>query len=253
LLIGYKVESCYKFEGCVSKENPRTCQPQFWARSELSLSSIITDTWRWNKLASAPMTNSFANRAELASLFIRPGDVVCDLGAGAQPLKAFLPEGAAYVAVDCVDTIPGTHVADFNRPDFSLPAADFNVIAALGLFAYIVDLEAFLARLSVECEGKFIIFSYDFWKLNKWYLTHGVHNGIEELDEGVALFSKYVRDLTAVAITRRRVMFTGVLGQSAPAKLRRRSATELTMKYVKPWEYLLVKGFGFKILPRWMA
>jgi hypothetical protein len=198
------------------------------------------------------MTKSFADRAELASLFIRPGDVVCDLGAGAQPLKAFLPEGAGYIAVDCVDTIPGTHLTDFNRADFTLPPQPFNVVAALGLFAYIVDLEGFLARLATECEGKLIIFSYDFWKMNKRYLKHGVHNGIEELDEGVALFSKYVRNLTAVAIMRRRVLFTGVLGRAEPTPLRRRSATELAMKYIKPWEYLLVKS-GRKIAPRWMS
>jgi hypothetical protein len=199
------------------------------------------------------MTKSFADRAELASLFIRPGDTVCDLGAGAQPLKAFLPRGAAYIPVDCVDTIPGTHLADFNATDFTLPAADFNVVAALGLFAYIVDLEGFLARLATECEGKLIIFSYDFWKMNERYLKHGVHNGIEELDEGVELFSKYVQSLTAVAIMRRRVLFTGVLGRAEAEPMQRRSATELTLKYIKPWEYLLIKAFGVRIAPRWMA
>ncbi len=217
------------------------------------MTSIITDTARWGKLASAPMTTSFASRAELASLFIRPGDRVCDLGAGAQPLKAFLPQNTSYVAVDCVEVIPGTHVTDFNKPDFTLPAADFNVLVALGLFSYIVDLEGFLARLAQECEGKFIVFSYDFWKLNKRYLKHGVHNGIDNLDEGVELFSKYVRDLTAVAVIRRRVLFTGVLGKSAPSPLRRNSATELSLKYIKPIEYVLVKAFGFKIAPRWIA
>jgi len=217
------------------------------------LSSIITDTWRWRKLASQPMTASFTDRAELASLFIRPGDKVCDLGAGAQPLKAFLPEGSSYIPVDCVDTIAGTHLADFNRPDFTLPEAEFNVVAALGLFAYIVDLEGFLRRLACECEGKFFIFSYDFWKMNKRYLKHGVHNGIEELDEGVALFSKYVRELRAVAIIRRRVLFTGVLGLSEPKPLKAHAATELCLKYIKPVEYLLVKAFRFRMAPRWLA
>jgi len=217
------------------------------------MTSIITDWARWAKLASAPMTKSFSDRAELASLFIRRGDTVCDLGAGARPLMKFLPEGVGYVPVDCVDALPGTYLADFNNPDFAFPAVPFNVIAALGLFAYIVDLEGFLERLATECEEKFIIFTYDFWKLNKRYLKHGVHNGIEELDEGIKLFSKYMHDLTAVTIIRRRVMFTGVLGRSAPAPLKRRSATELTLKYIKPAEYVLIKGFGMKIAPRWMA
>jgi hypothetical protein len=199
------------------------------------------------------MMKSFATRAELASLFIRPGDTVCDLGAGAQPLKAFLPDHATYIPVDCVDNIPGTHLADFNRPDFTLPAAPFNVIAALGLFAYIVDLEGFLARLADECEGKFIIFSYDFWKMNDRYLKHGVHNGIEELDDGVAIFSKYMRGLTAVAIVRRRVLFTGVLGRSTPAPLRRRSASEIILTYLRPADYVFVKALRRRIAPRWLA
>jgi len=89
--------------------------------------------------------------------------------------------------------------------------------------------------------------------MNKRYLKHGVHNGIEDLDEGVALFSRYVRELTPAAIIRRRVLFTGVLGLSVPAPLKRRSATELCLKYIKPAEYFLVKAFGLRIAPRWMA
>jgi hypothetical protein len=196
---------------------------------------------------------SFAARAELASLFIRPGDAVCDLGAGSQPLKLFLPEGATYIPVDCVAAIPGTHVADFNDPGFTFPSKPFNVVVALGLFSYIVDLDGFLGRLASECEGKFVIFSYDFWKLNKRYLKHGVHNGIEELEEGIAFFSKYIQALTAVSIMRRRVIFTGSLGRSAPASSMRRSASEIIMTHMRPAEYLFVKGLGRRMAPRWLA
>ena len=94
-----------------------------WVMSSLK----VTDTGRWSLLASRPITKSFALRAELASLFLRPGDIVCDLGAGAQPLKTFLPQNTGYIPVDCVGTIPGTHIADFNCPDFTLPAAPYNV------------------------------------------------------------------------------------------------------------------------------
>jgi hypothetical protein len=168
-------------------------------------------------------------------------------------LKLFLPEGATYIPVDCVATIPGTHVADFNDPGFTLPSKPFNVVVALGLFSYIVDLEGFLGRLASECEGKFVIFSYDFWKLNKRYLKHGVHNGIEELEEGIAFFSKYIQALTAVSIMRRRVIFTGSLGRSAPASSMRRSASEIIMTHMRPAEYLFVKGLGRRMAPRWLA
>jgi hypothetical protein len=216
--------------------------------------SNVTDTGRWSLLASRPITKSFALRAELASLFIRPGDVVCDLGAGAQPLKSFLPRNTGYIPVDCVGTIPGTHIADFNCPDFTLPAAPFNVIAALGLFAYIADLEGFMTRLAIECEGKFIIFSYDFWKMTKRYRSKDqVHNAIEELEGGVAFFSKYVQELTTAAIMRRRVLFTGVLGQCTAQTLRRRSASEIILKHMRPAEYFFVKGLGRSIAPRWAA
>ena len=47
------------------------------------------------------------DRARLAAAFLRPGDIVCDLGAGSQPLKNYLPEGTKYIPVDCVDTLPG--------------------------------------------------------------------------------------------------------------------------------------------------
>src|SRR5262249_530874 len=106
-------------------------------KDQVMPSSKVTDTWRWSQLASRPITKSFATRADLASLFRRCGDIVCDLGAGAQPLKSFLPRNTVYIPVDCVGTIPGTHVADFNSPNFALPSAPFNVIVALGLFPYI--------------------------------------------------------------------------------------------------------------------
>ncbi len=87
----------------------------------LRISAGSTDLEGWRSVASKDVKECWRDRAQLAAAFLRPGDIVCDLGAGAQPLRSFLPEGALYIAVDCVDTLPGTHLADFNAPDFTLP------------------------------------------------------------------------------------------------------------------------------------
>jgi hypothetical protein len=126
-------------------------------------------------------------------------------------------------------------------------------LVALGLLNYIKDLEGFFARLASECEGKFIIFSYDFWKLDRRYAAHGVANGIAELEEGAALFSRYVQGLTVAAVTRRRVLFTGVLGHGEPQPLARRSTTELLLNYLRPAEYFFIKVLKRRIAPRWAA
>lgn len=204
----------------------------------------------WRGVASATAKASWRDRSELASLFIRPGDTVCDLGAGAQPLKAYLPAGAGYLPVDCVDVIPGTHVADFNDPDFTLPAGPFNVITAMGVFTYIRDLDRFMERLVHECDGKFIVFSHDFWARDSRLRDA---DPLLELDEGALFFSRYVRDLTAVAIMRRRAIFTGVLGRGEPEPIRRKPATAIAIQHVRPLEYLAVKLFGIKMVPRWLA
>jgi hypothetical protein len=199
--------------------------------------------WRW--CASQPAKGSWIDRAELASFFIRHGDVVCDLGAGAQPLKQFLPFGVQYIPVDCVDVIPGTHVADFNKSDFALPSKPFNILTALGVFVYIDDLDRFLGRLADECEGKFIIFTHDFWgnKNDPRRKTSAYHQPTE-LQEGALYFSRYVQDLMAVSILRRRVMFTGTLGRGEPQPLRRNSATEITVANIRPLQYLAMKLFN---------
>ena len=89
-------------------------------RQEASASNI--DLERWRRVVSEEAKEGWHDRARLAAAFLRPGDIVCDLGAGSQPLKNYLPEGIKYIPVDCVDTLPGTHLADFNSPEFTLPA-----------------------------------------------------------------------------------------------------------------------------------
>lgn len=117
----------------------------------------------WARVASSDAKEGWRDRARLAAMFLRQGDVVCDLGTGARPLQSCLPHGTKYIPVDCVDTLPGTHLADFNSPDFTLPVQDFNVLAALGVLNWLDNAEQFLDRLVCLAGGKFVIFTYDLW------------------------------------------------------------------------------------------
>jgi len=196
---------------------------------------------------------SWLDRSELASLFIREGDTVCDLGCGTQGLKRFLPESVGYIPVDRNPAAPGTFVCDLNAEDFELPPFDFNVIVALGLFNYLNDIEKFMTRLVKLYPHKLIVFTYDFWNIDTEDMSQPIRNSFKELEDGADFFSKYVRNLTNVAVFRRRVMFTGNLGSSASPQLSRSSATRLACRNIRPQEYLAIKLFGFEIMPRWLA
>ncbi len=209
--------------------------------SRITADSTKLDGWR--QVASNKAKEAWHDRAQLAAAFLRPGDIVCDLGAGSQPLRNFLPEGAKYVPVDCVDTLPGTHLADFNSPDFTLPAQDFNVLTALGVVNWLKDEEQFLSRLSELAEGKFFIFTYDLW---------GDRRELGSLDGCMAVFSRYLRDLTPAIVLRRRAFFTGTLGRGE-TKAFRTPATNIYLKYLRPQEYLVLKLLKLKMMPRWLA
>ncbi len=208
------------------------------------LATALIDLESWRNVASKEAKESWRDRAQLAAAFLRPGDVVCDLGAGAQPLKSFLPEGSSYIPVDCVDALPGTHLADLNSPDFTLPAQEFNVLTALGVLNWLEDEEAFLDRLSQLAEGKFFIFTYDLW---------GVSRELGSLRGCMAVFSHYLRDLTPAVVFRRRVFFTGTLGRGGRNGAFRTPTTNIYLKYLRPQEYLLLKLLKLKMMPRWLA
>jgi methyltransferase family protein len=211
------------------------------------VSRIIPDTTEmngWSRVASGEAKESWRDRAELAAAFLRSGDAVCDLGAGSQPLRIFLPEGAKYIPVDCVDTLPGTHLADFDTADFTLPAQNFNVVTALGVLNWLKDEEAFLARLSELAEGKFFIFTYDLW---------GAQRKLGSLDGCMTVFSRYIRDLAPAIVFRRRVLFTGTFGRGEANGAFRAPATNIYLKYLRPQEYLVLKLLKLKMMPRWLA
>jgi hypothetical protein len=172
----------------------------------------------WKHVALTDTKEVWRDRAQLAATFLRPGDVVCDLGAGARPLKTFLPDGVGYIPVDCVGTLPGTHLADFNLADFTLPAEDFNVLTALGVVNWLKNEEAFLDRLCQLVEGKFIIFTYDLW---------GGKRELGSLERCMAVFSRYVKNLTPAIVYRRRVFFTGALGRGETTGVLRTPATNI--------------------------
>ena len=209
----------------------------------LRITAGSADLNGWRSVASKDAKECWRDRAQLAAAFLRPGDIVCDLGAGAQPLRSFLPEGSKYIPVDCVDTLPGTYLADFNSPEFTLPDQDFNVLAALGVVNWLKDEEAFLDRLCQLAEGKFFIFTYDLWAEQR---------ELGSLDGCMTVFSQYIRNLTPAIVFRRRVFFTGTLGRGE-TKAFRTPATNIYLKYLRPQEYLVLKLLKLKMMPRWLA
>ena len=113
---------------------------------------------RWKKNSKSEPRISWLDRSELIAQLIRPTDVVCDLGAGAQTLRRFLPASVGYIPVDCVDEQPGTWLADFNG-EFTLPNRPFNVITCIGVVSHLNDEEAFFKRLVMLSAGTFFIFT----------------------------------------------------------------------------------------------
>jgi hypothetical protein len=199
-------------------------------------------------VALAEPKRCWRDRAELASLFIRDGEVVCDLGSGSQVLRSFLPPNSGYIPVDRDLSSPGTFACDFNNANFSLPTYEFDVIVALGLLNWLDDLDVFMARLGELCPDRFIIFTYDFWKRRE-----NPGRPFVEMRDGAAFFSKYIRNLTVASVFRRRAMFTGTIGAGIPGLPVRASATRLTCRQIRPQDYLAMRLFGIDMIPRWLA
>ena len=64
-----------------------------------------TDKGRWRKVAN--FNHAWSTRHELMAAWIRPRDVVIDLGSGPGRFAAHLPSGCQYIPVDLVSRGPG--------------------------------------------------------------------------------------------------------------------------------------------------
>lgn len=203
-----------------------------------------TNVNHWRNVAQKLPPDDWLLRSELASYFIRPNDVVCDLGAGAQAIRSLLPPTTRYVPVDCVQEHEGTFFADFNQ-DFSLPEEPFSIILCLGLLRYINDLPRFFGRLAATQSGKFIIFTYGFDATNR--SNPLIANHLAGLRGGCEFFSRWVDELTVIACiskARDRYMFSGVLRNNGggPSRSARRSLSEIACRNVTFTDFLKARS-----------
>ena len=105
-----------------------------------------TDIARWSNPAA--LDPAWDARAQLAADFIPAGARVLDLGCGRMALKRHLPDSCSYQPCDLVARDAATIVCDFNAGEFpDEAAAEADVITMLGVLEYIVDVDAFFARL----------------------------------------------------------------------------------------------------------
>ena len=175
---------------------------------------LRTDFERWTSFARSE-THQWEKRARVIASFIRPTDTVLDLGAGQQTLRRHIPRSCGYIAVDCVDMLPGTFVVDFNA-EFRLPEQPFNVIVSSGFIEYLEDRPAFMSKLTEACDGKFFICSF-YLKPDPLHSVNKPHS----LADAEASVSKYVRGLTHVATFSNQPIFAGTLSKAPddPARL----------------------------------
>jgi hypothetical protein len=159
---------------------------------------------------------TWLDRSEIAAHFIRPTDRVCDLGAGAQTLRRFLPDTVAYYPVDRRGHHEDTWVTDFNG-DFSLPDVAFDVLVCMGVLTHLSDPERFLRRLSEMHPGVFMVFSDD------------VRVSPPDL-------YGLVRNLAVAARMRQHRIVTGTLG-AGDASRTLRPLHQISLAYVSPTGY----------------
>ena len=94
-----------------------------------------TDTRRWGRHAS--FDAAWSSRHRLIAAWVRPHDVVIDVGSGPRAFEGQLPDGCGYVPVDVVPRGPGSVVCDLNRD--SLPDLRGDFVLMSGVLEYIHD------------------------------------------------------------------------------------------------------------------
>jgi O-methyltransferase len=177
-----------------------------------------TDLGAWRDTARGSQP-AWEARAQAISHFIRPTDVVLDLGAGDQKLRKYLPASCEYLPVDCVNERPNTFVVDFNTA-FRLPDRDFNVVVAAGFLEYIADLARFMELLTSASPGRLFLFTYHYTPRDRAKRTHAFRklNALSDAHECRAFFGKYVDDLHEVLSFWDQGLFAGTLSRDARAR-----------------------------------
>lgn len=176
----------------------------------------VTDLGLWRHTAETSQPK-WENRAKIIAHFIRPSDIVVDLGAGDRKLRKFIPKSCGYIPVDCTDRLPGTFVVDFNE-EFKLPDPPLTVIVSAGFLEYMADLDGFMRQLAQACHGVYFLFTISYSKGSR-----PPKNGYQKLNaflderEVLRFFSRYTRDLQPALRLGNQALFTCSLSRSPQA------------------------------------
>jgi hypothetical protein len=100
-----------------------------------------TDTRRWARHAS--FDAAWVSRQQLMAGWVRPFDVVIDVGSGPRAFERELPAGCRYLPVDVVPRGPGSVVCDLNRD--RLPDLQGDFVLMSGVLEYLHDVPGVLA------------------------------------------------------------------------------------------------------------
>lgn len=210
------------------------------------------DEWRDVAVGSQPL---WEGRAQIIAKLIRSTDTVLDIGAGDQKLKRFIPPSCTYIPVDCVDSLPGTFLVDFNK-EFRLPDTPFTLVVCAGSLEYINDLAAFFRAFAECAPDRQMIFTYLLNPAKLTRQTMKVHNQFTDIDELLAHVGFAFSDIEVFAYRRRTVYFRGTLSTAREANwINRMSLNELLAEEEKsrPVRFLARAERSIRKRLRWFA